>query len=575
MNEELKNRYQEIFLSSWHPFLWIASLIFIVYSATLFFNIVYLDDNVLVVDHYTFNKNLGNISSAFGEDIFRSPQKSGTFYRPILRMTFMLDAQLGKNAVIFISHLTNLLLHILAACFLFVLLNKFRLKKEIALLATLVFGIHPLTAQTVAFIAGRNDSLLAIFIFPSLWFLLDFTQTYRKKALFWHLFFLAIALLTKETAAIIPILGAVYAVIFLDKKTIWDNYKQYAYLLIGWGGLLASWLLIRKVVLNNLVGNADYNIPLSIFKNLPALIPALGKIFFPFDLSVFPVLQDMTMVYGIATLILLASWLIFSREKNYRLIIFGVVWFFLFILLTLIKPQDTTPDFSENRIYLPMLGFIFIFLGMGRIKWINFLNKKNVLILVLLLIIIIIFSSITLYRNKYYKNKLNFWRNAVDTSPSFAFNHNNLGAMYYLDDNFDEAEREFKKALDLNFQEKMAHNNLGLIYMKKGDMEKSEAEFKKELEINPYYDAAHFNLGLLYYQLNRKDEAEALWQKTLKINPNYGDAWRNLAILYYEKKNLSEATKFTKEAYLRGVQLPLELIKLLETPVVPNILLKK
>jgi len=572
-NNNWKNQYQRIFLDSWHPFLWIASLIFLVYSATLFFNIVYLDDNVLVVEHYFFNKDIGNIPAALGEDIFRTPHQGGTFYRPILRLTFMLDAQLGRNAIIFMSHLSNLMLHILAACLLLILLIKLKIKKETAFWLSVIFGIHPLTAQTVAFISGRNDSLLAVFVFPALWFFVDFSQTYGKKNYFWHLFFLALALLTKETAVMVPMLCAAYAIIFIGRKKIIADCKYYSYLLAGWISLFLSWLLIRKGVLNNFIGNADYHIPLSVYKNLPALIPAVGKIFLPFDLSVFPVLRDMTMVYGIAALILLLAWFILSRNKNYRLIVFGVTWFFLFILLTLIKPQDTTPDFSENRIYLPMLGFIFIFLGMGRVKFLNFLNKK--IILALSLLLIIIFSSITICRNKYYKNKINFWKNAAATSPSFAFNHNNLGAMYYLDDNFDEAEVEFRKALELNPNEQMAHNNLGLIQMKKEKWEEAEAEFKKELAINPYYDAAHFNLGLLYYQMGRKEETEAFWQKTLEINPNYGEAWRNLAILFYEKKDIAKAAEFAKNAHVRGAQLPPELMKLLEASVVPNMLLKK
>lgn len=573
MNNNWKNKYQEIFLDSWHPFLWIASLIFLVYSATLFFNIVYLDDNVLVVDHYAFNKNLGNIPAAFEEDIFRTPQEKGSFYRPMLRLTFMLDAQLGQGAIIFMSHLTNLLLHILAACLLFILLIKLKIKKETALVFSLIFGIHPLTAGTVAFISGRNDSLLAVFIFPALWFLVDFLQTYRRKALFWHLTFFTLALLTKETAMVVPLICAAYAVIFLGIKRIRNNYKQYLYLIIGWAGIFVMWLLIRSAVLNNFIGNSDYHIPLSIYKNLPVLIPTVGKIFLPFDLSVFPILQDMAMLYGIIALVLLLTWLIFSQNKNYRLIIFGSAWFGLFLLPTLITPMDTTPNFSESRIYLPMLGFIFIFLGMGRIRFFNFINKKIILILSLLLIIV--FSSITIYRNKYYKNKVNFWRNAVETSPNFAFNHNNLGAMYYLDDNFDKAEVEFEKALALNSNEKMAHNNLGLIYLDRKEWKKAESEFKKELEINPGYDLALFNSGLLYYQIGKKDEAENFWKKTLEVNPNHPDAWRNLAILYYEKKDLAQAVEFAKEAYLRGVQLPSELVKLLEAPIAPSVLLRK
>lgn len=528
----LKNRYQEIFLNSWHPFIWMASIIFLVYSATLFFNIVYLDDNVLVVGDHSYNKNLSNLPLVFQEDIFRTPYQGGSFYRPILRLSFMLDAQFGEDAIIFMSHLTNLLLHIFAVCLLFILLMKLGIKKETAVWFSLIFGIHPLTAQTVSFIPGRNDSLLAIFVFPALWFFVDFLQTRKNKAYFWHLIFLAIALLTKETAIVVPVLCLVYAIIFIGVKKIVADYKHYIYLLAGWLSLCLSWFLIRKAVLNNFIGNADYHISLSIFKNLPTLIPAIGKIFLPFNLSVFPVLQDMTMVYGVISLILLLAWFILSRNKNYKLTIFGITWFGLFVLTTLIKPMDKTPDFSENRLYLPMLGFIFILLGVGRAKFVNFISKKTIIILGLLLIIV--FSSITVFRNKYYKNKINFWNNAVTTSPSFAFNHNNLGAMYYLDGNYNLAEKEFQRALDLNSQEKLAHNNLGLIYASKGDYENAIEEYKTELKINPYYDNALYNMGLAYWNMDKKEDAVKNWQETIAADPNYLDAYKALITFYQE-----------------------------------------
>ena len=68
------------------------------------------------------------------------------------------------------------------------------------------------------------------------------------------------------------------------------------YLRLGfyWVGIVSFWFLIRMSVLHNFVGNADYNVFLSIYKNLPSLISAIGKIFLPFNLSVFPVMSDMT-----------------------------------------------------------------------------------------------------------------------------------------------------------------------------------------------------------------------------------------------------------------------------------------
>jgi len=198
MIDNKENKLYKIFLESWHPFFWISLIILFIYGATLFYNIVYLDDNVLVTGQYEFNKSLSNISQAFKEDIFRTPQNGGTFYRPILRLTFMLDAQFGEGAIIFMSHFSNMLLHIMAMLLLFILLLKLKIKKEIAFLFTLFFSIHPLTAQTVAFISGRNDALLAIFVFPTFIFFINFLESKKKKNLIWHLLFFLLLYLQKK-----------------------------------------------------------------------------------------------------------------------------------------------------------------------------------------------------------------------------------------------------------------------------------------------------------------------------------------------------------------------------------------
>lgn len=571
MTDNKENNLLKIFLDGWNPFLWITFLIIIVYGMTLFSNIVYLDDNVLVTGQYQFNKDLSNIPQAFKEDIFRTPQNGGTFYRPVQRITFILDAQFGEDAVIFMSHLSNLLLHILSICFLFYFILKLNINKLRAFLFALIFAVHPLTAQTVAFISGRNDSLLAIFVFPALIYLIKYLETRKNKYLMWNLVFLTLALFTKETAVVLPGIFILYILIFIGYKKIIENYKLYINLISLWAGVGVAWFLIRGLVLDNMIGNASYNIFLSIYNNLLSLVPAIGKVFLPFNLSVFPVMQDMTLYYGIISLILLLFWYILSKKRDYRFIFFGFSWFFLFILLTLIKPLGTTPEFSENRIYIPMFGFIFVIFGLGRIRLPIFIKEKmkgrfnwNKIILFISLLIILTFSFVTIYRNKYYKNKLNFWQNATTTSPSFAFNHNNLGAMKFLDGDMEIAEKEYKIALELNPTEAMVHNNLGLIYANQGKFVEAEEEYKKEMEVNPNYDNSYFNLGLLYFGQERYVEAVENWKKTLQINPNYIDALKALTNYYYSEKNYEETIFYARALLQMGFTLPPDLLKLVE-----------
>lgn len=517
-----EGKFYQIFLKTWRPFFWLAVAAFLVYSLTLFSGLVYLDDNVLVSNQYNFNKKLANIPQAFVEDIFRTPNDKGTFYRPLLRLSFMADAQFGEEQLIFVSHFNNICLHIAAIFLFFIFLLKLNIKKSTAFLFSLIGAVHPLTAQTVAFIPGRNDSLLAIFIFSAFILLLDFVRTKKLKYFFGHLIFFILALLTKETAVILPFIGAVYLLIFIGWKKLTADFPSYLTLGIYWAGIIIVWFLLRRLVLNNFIGNADYNIILSIFHNLPSLIPAIGKIFLPFGLSVFPVLKDMSFVYGIIVLIGLALWFFYGVKKDWRFVIFGLSWFLIFIFLTLVKPVGTVPEFSENRLYLPLFGFFFVILGLGWVK----LPKK--IIFIGSLLIIVIFSSITIYRNRYYRDSVSFWKNAAETSPNFAFNQNNLGAMYYLDNQLDLAVEYYNRALAINPDEAMVHNNIGLIYMNQGLNKQAEEEFKKELSLYPTYDKALFNLGSLYYNTGREEEGIELWRQALIINPYYYEAYTNL-----------------------------------------------
>ena len=559
--------WQENILGGFQPYLLIAMVIFLIYFQTLFFDFSYLDDNSLILDNAGFIGNLGNFFQAFREDVFLS--FADAYYRPIMTISLMLDAQFSGTHPFFF-HFSNLAIHILAACLVFSVLAQMKYRRDVSLFLALVFAVHPVLSQTVAWIPGRNDSLLAVFVLAGFWYFLKFLETRNKKYLVGNLIFFTLGVFTKETAVMLPVVEAVY-LFFLrkDKKFIFNE----KWIWIGSGGVAIIWFLMRRWAFINPIEMPLCDLVFSVWKNSPAMVQFLGKIFFPFNLSVLPIIEDTTFWLGSLAIIIWLSLLFFTKEKKWAAWVFGAFWFLVFLLPSFVRPNaEIVADFIEHRLYLPIFGLFIILL---ETDWLRRYTWEKKIWLWGSAIFLIFLSGMTFWHSRNFQDRMSFWQDARTHSPHSPLAHRNLGAMLFLDGKFDQAEPEFQEALRLNPSEQMAHNNLGLIYMKRGEMEKSELEFKKELEINPFYDAAHFNLGLLYYQLSRKDEAGVLWQKTLEINYNYGDAWRNLAILYYEKKNLSEATKFAKEAYLRGVQLPPELIKLLEVPTVPGMLLKK
>ncbi|MDD3374445.1 MAG: hypothetical protein PHY73_01820 [Candidatus Omnitrophica bacterium] len=170
MKQSLRSYFYYIFLDSWHPFAWLALIGLSIYAQSLFFGFSYLDDNVLILDHINFMKNPMNFPKLFSQDIFFGNQPDAPYYRPILAAVFMLEASLfGTNPTIY--HLTNVIIHLAATCFLFSLLLDLGFSKAKTFILSTLFVVHPVLGQAVYWIPGRNDSLLTLLILIAFSFL--------------------------------------------------------------------------------------------------------------------------------------------------------------------------------------------------------------------------------------------------------------------------------------------------------------------------------------------------------------------------------------------------------------------
>jgi hypothetical protein len=153
---------QTIFIKTWRPYFWIAISSFLLYGHIIFFSeYTHYDDHFLIVGNYSKIANLSDIGRQFFEDVGHLGQ-GGSLYRPMLNVSFILSAQIsGTNT--WGHHLLNILLHIGACVFLFILLLNLGVSRSISFLSSVLFTIHPALTQSIAYISGRNDSLLAMF----------------------------------------------------------------------------------------------------------------------------------------------------------------------------------------------------------------------------------------------------------------------------------------------------------------------------------------------------------------------------------------------------------------------------
>ena len=309
---------KDIFLTRWHPCAWILAAVILVYFRTLFFGFTYLDDKELIIDNYGFISDISNIPQAFMSRVF--PKVLVPYYRPILTVTFMLNSKFGGVDPLS-YHLVNIMIHSAVCIMVFFVLKRLWQRPLQAFLMALFFAVHPALVQAVAWIPGRNDSLLSLFALASFISFMDYAWRKRRRSFILHLAFFALALFTKETAiALIPVCFIYWKL--MEKESL--SLKDMKYFFLGWIAITDLWFIVRQIALEGSFDSTLYGISSALFVSSPAVIQYIGKILMPFNLSVFPTIKDTTFVYGAlaAAVISFALWR--SRDKRAAFIIFGL-----------------------------------------------------------------------------------------------------------------------------------------------------------------------------------------------------------------------------------------------------------
>ncbi|GAF76422.1 unnamed protein product, partial [marine sediment metagenome] len=134
---------------------------FVVYSNSL--NGKFIWDDEYLIKNNVYIRSFSYLPKIFSEDIGTGAEKKYYFYRPLQMITYMIDYSLWKLNVRG-YHLTNTLLHILAALTIYWLINILFGDRPLSLFASLFFVAHPIHTEAVAYISGRADPLALLFM---------------------------------------------------------------------------------------------------------------------------------------------------------------------------------------------------------------------------------------------------------------------------------------------------------------------------------------------------------------------------------------------------------------------------
>ncbi len=503
------------------PLIWIVLIILLVYGQTIGFGFTGYDDDALISNNTSLAFSVETLARLFGDDVMQD--QHGLFYRPLLGLSYMIDHALsGREAWGY--HLANVLYHSLAVILLFRLLLMLAIPRQAAFFTVMFFAVHPVLTQAVAWLPGRNDILLMIFVLLAYQSFVHFALETRAKSLAGHAAWLLAAFLTKETAVIIPLVCFAGWFLLLRRDVPLRKIRLIAPV---WAGVFVLWAFLRSRALADSAGLQKL-IFFSPSELLAGWMSYLGKIFFPLELAVYPVVGYLPVTTGVLALLLLLLMAWLAHRPNRNLALFGVLWFFLFLAPTIVRGTEDAA-FLEHRLYVPLAGLaIFI----NALKPWRGLSRRTLALITGA--VFILFTAQTVLHSRVFSRDELFWRAAVSRAPNSAFVYYGRANSALRHGDEQAAEYDYQKALSLRPGFVRASYNLGNLYVRRGELRKAAAAYRQALQAAPYHLDALVNLAIVYRKLGRAQEALQILKKAEAVAPANAVVQANLASLMAE-----------------------------------------
>ncbi len=512
----------------------------IVYSNSLNNSFVKWDDDKYVCN----NKDIRQLN---GQSILRFLTTYYLrMYQPITMISYACDYKLGElNPLTY--HRTNCIFHLLNVLLVFYAILLLTKQMSIAAISALLFGIHPLHVESIAWVSERKDLLYSFFYLGSL----IAYVLYRKRNNSYKLYFLAIplfllSLLSKSAAVTLPLilvltdyylgykpafknsldkipfftLSVIFGVISLISQRIigssWDYVTGYTFLdRLFMGAYAFTFYIIKSILPFGL--SAIHPLPLKPAGLLPVKYYISGLTFIAFMWMIIRVFKSK------------------ADETLRKDIIYGVL-FFVFTIAPILFIPVGQAVVAERYTYIPyiglfvILGRVYVYLGQKKYTW---APKPQYLYAAVIGIMLIVFAHGAYARNAVWRDTLALFSDVIDKYPEAGLAYNNRGNVRRDQSDFQGAMEDYSKAIELNYDD--AYNNRGILRNRMNDYKNAIEDFNRALNGKSDREVVYYNRGIAKLNLGDFGGAVEDFGKAIEINPRYSDAYNNRGFVRYEK----------------------------------------
>ena len=418
----------------------------------------------------------------------------------------------------------------------------------------LLFAIHPIQVEPVAWVAGFKDVLFGLLALLAVWQYLNFvdakmsSQQGRPPHAWLHYGLASgafvLALLAKPTAVVLPMLVGLLAV--WGWRRPWS--EQLAPLSL-WLLVAVAWGILTRWVQPDTFLAFEPPVWARPLIAGDAVFFYLYKLFFPFQFGPdygrapqYVLEHKWVFLTGLAPFAL-CGWLwIKRREYSWLVTAVGLFVIALLPVMGLISfGFQRYSTVADRYVYLAMLGpALALAWGLARSK------KKVAVICAAIVLALLLLRSVWLVPQ--WRDSTTFFEHALTVNPDSYLAHNNLGFILAEQGQDDQAIHHLNEALRLEPESVVTLLNLGNALDRQGKLEEAIRRYNEALQIVPTYARAHTNLGLALAKQGQYDEAINHHQEALRIEPRFAEAHNNLANVLARQGDFEAAARHYREA---------------------------
>ncbi len=533
-----------------------------VFGQTLAHDFVNFDDHVYVYDNPLVIRGLSTegIIGAFTHTHARN-------WHPLTTVSHMLDCQLfGLNPGG--HHLTNVILHTISVLLLFLVLKQMTGAVWQSAFVAVLFAIHPLHVESVAWIAERKDVLSAMFFMLTL---ATYARYVRAPSVPHYLLvtlFFAFGLMSKPMLVTLP-----FVLLLLDywplgriggrksevgsrlRRLITEKIPLFA---------LSALSCIATLLTQRQGPNAIDQLPFlwRLNNTFVSYVTYIWQMLWPTRLTVFyphpndrlPLLEVTAAIAFLGGISLLVIYL--RRTTPY--LVAGWFWYLGMLVPVIGLVQVGEQAHADRYTYLPQIGlYIMIAWSVGDPLLKSTPRVRRALVGVVAALAIVSLGVRAFGQVSYWKNSETLWNHTLTVTGENDVAHNNLGFLFLRRGELDKAISEFEAALNIRSRNTATHyslgaaliqNNLGNALARKHLWDEAIDHLQEAVRLRPDYADAYFNLGSVLFQQGRIDQAIAQWQKALAIRPTDAEAHRSVASALRKQGNVKEAISEYEQA---------------------------